>query len=135
MPVEATYPLDELREAIAAYQRSRRRNRFAVLEYVAIPGENMGAEDVAALGDFVRGIPCIVNVIPYNAVGDRFRAPTWREVRDFTNALRTLRVPVKVRYSGGKRVAAGCGQLAADLVATAAPTGHMVAPPGVFSDL
>ncbi|MBI4607078.1 MAG: radical SAM protein [Planctomycetes bacterium] len=135
MPIEARYPLPELREAIDEFVRSRRRNRYATLQYVTIPGENMGPEDVAALGEFTRGLKCIVNVIPYNAVIDRFRPPTWREVSDFTRSLRAIQVPVKVRYSSGKSVAAGCGQLAADLIAAGAPSGHMTAPPGIFSDL
>jgi hypothetical protein len=40
-----------------------------------------------------------------------------------------------VRYSSGKKVAAGCGQLAADRIETAAIAGHMAAPAGIFSDL
>ena len=135
MPIEAAYPLGELRDAIIEYLGSRKRNRFATLEYVAIPGENMGEEDVAALARFVEGIPCILDVIPYNAVGDRYRPPSWAEVKAFTSAIGALRIPVKIRYSGGKEVAAGCGQLAADVVAAASPAGHMTAPPGIFSDL
>jgi 23S rRNA (adenine2503-C2)-methyltransferase len=135
MPIEAAYPLGELRDAIIEYLGSRKRNRFATLEYVAIPGENMGEEDVAALARFVEGIPCILDVIPYNAVGERYRPPTWAEVKAFTSAIGALRIPVKIRYSGGKEVAAGCGQLAADVVAAASPAGHMTAPPGIFSDL
>jgi 23S rRNA (adenine2503-C2)-methyltransferase len=135
MPIEGAYPLPELRDAIFEYQRSRRRNRGVTLEYVAIPGENMGGEDVEALAAFTEGLPAIVDVIPYNAIGAGFRAPSWAEVKEFTGALRRLALPVKVRYSAGKSVAAGCGQLAADRLAAAPLAGHMAAPPGIFSDL
>lgn len=135
MPIEKTYPLPELRAVLLEYLASRRRNRYATIEYVAIPGVNMGPEDVEALASFVRGIPVILDVIPYNAIGDRYRPPTWAEVKSFTTALGNLGLPVKVRYSGGKSVAAGCGQLAADHVPAALPAGHMAAPPGIFSDL
>lgn len=135
MPVDGTYPLDELRDAILEYQASRKRNRRVTLAYVAIPGENMGEEDVEALGRFVEGLPSILNVIPYNSVEGRFRPPSWAEVKAFTVSLRRLGMPIKTRYSSGKGVGAGCGQLAADNVAAPAATGHMAAPPGVFSDL
>jgi 23S rRNA (adenine2503-C2)-methyltransferase len=135
MPIERSYPLPDLRDAICEYLAGRRRNRLATIEYVAIPGVNMGTEDVDAIRRFVDGLPCILDVIPYNAVGNRYRPPTWAEVKAFTTALGSLLVPVKVRYSGGKSVAAGCGQLAADHVAPAPPGGHMTAPPGIFSDL
>jgi 23S rRNA (adenine2503-C2)-methyltransferase len=136
MPIEATYPLDELLDAIREYQASHRRNRFATLAYVAIPGENMGEEDIDALGHAVARLStAIVDVIPYNAAGGPFRAPTWAEVKDFTSRLRRIGAPVKVRYSSGKKVAAGCGQLAADRVKVGPPSGHMEAPPGIFSDI
>ncbi len=135
MPIEATYCLQELREAMVEYLASRKRNRLVTIEYVAIPDVNMGEADVEALRKFVDGLPCILDVIPYNAVGDRYRPPTWAEVKNFTTAIGSLDIPVKIRYSGGKSVAAGCGQLAADQVTAATPGGHMTAPPGIFSDL
>lgn len=135
MPIERTYPLPELRDAMMEYLASRKRNRLLTIEYVAIPEVNMGEEDVDALATFVKGMPVILDVIPYNAVGDRYRPPTWAEVKKFTTAIGELKIPVKTRYSGGKSVAAGCGQLAADLVSTAPSSGHMAAPPGIFSDL
>jgi 23S rRNA (adenine2503-C2)-methyltransferase len=134
MPIELRYPLDELRDAMCEYQASRRRNRHVTLEYTAIPGVNLAEEDVDALQAFVEGIPVIVDVIPYNATPSPFRPPSWGEVKSFTTALRRLRVPVKIRYSAGKQIAAGCGQLAADEVAAAPASGHMTAPAGIFSD-
>ncbi len=133
MPIEAVHPLPELAAAIGEYQRSRRRNRWAMLEYVAIPGENMGQEDIDALGKVFAGIPCIIDVIPYNTTDGRFRAPTWDEVRGFTLDLHRLGMPVKVRYSSGKKHGGGCGQLAAGRIRSALE-GHLLAPPGIFTD-
>jgi len=136
MPIEETYPLEELREAILEYVAARRRNRFATLEYVAIPDENMGDEDVGALGDFVKGMQAIIDVIPYNAApGSPYRPPTWLEVKAFTTNLRRIGTPVKVRYSSGKAVAAGCGQLAADRLPPAPVSGHMGTLPVRFSEM
>ena len=135
MPVSDRYPLEELLDAILEYQRSRRRNRHVTLEYVAIPGINMGEDDIDALGKAVAGLPCIINVIPYNAACAGYRPPAWTEVKAFTTALRRLNVPVKIRYSSGKNVGGGCGQLTASLVSPEKGGGHMDSPPGIFSDL
>jgi len=135
MPIEDAYPLPELVEAIREYQASLRRNRWAMLEYVAIPGINMGEEDIDAIGRAFSGIPCILDVIPWNTTHDRFRPPTWEEVSRFTVSLRRLGMPVKVRYSSGKKHGGGCGQLAAGEVPTKDLEGHLRAPPGTFSDL
>lgn len=135
MPIEKAHPLPELIEAIREYHRSLRRNRWVTLEYVAIPGVNMGEEDIAALQRAFDGIPSIINVIPLNAIDGRFPAPSWEEVRRFTSALLRIRMPVKVRYSSGKKHGGGCGQLAAGKIRALAPEGHLLAPPGIFSDL
>jgi 23S rRNA (adenine2503-C2)-methyltransferase len=135
MPIEAVYPLPELRDAIVEYHLSGPRPDRVTLQYVAIPGENMGEEDIDALAEFIDGLPSIVDIIPFNAIAGSFRPPSWSEVKDFTTGLRRLKTPVKIRYSSGKAVAAGCGQLAADRIAAAAPAGHMISPAGIFSDL
>ncbi|MBI4583177.1 MAG: radical SAM protein [Planctomycetes bacterium] len=135
MPIEKTYPLDSLVESIRAYIASRDWNPRAVIEYVAIPGENMDGEDIEALSAVFKGMPVILDVIPYNATDGRYRPPTWAEVKRFTTALRRLNLPVKVRFSSGKRTGGGCGQLTAGLLKTAPLEGHHLAPPGIFSDL
>ena len=74
-------------------------------------------------------------MIPYNDVDAGYRPPTWSEVKEFTNKLRTLDCPVKTRYSAGKQEGMGCGQLAAHAGPRQRKGGHLDAPPGTFSDL
>jgi 23S rRNA (adenine2503-C2)-methyltransferase len=132
VPSARTNPLPELLDAVREHQREL-AVKWVTFQYVALPGVNLDAEHVAALGRELQGIRCILNVIPWNETGvGGFRAPTWDEVRDFTSALRPLGFPVKVRYSAGKREGMGCGQLAAETF-EAVPSGHMVAPPGIFT--
>ncbi len=135
MPIEEAYPLPELVDAIREYRSAHARNRWVTIEYVAIPGENMGDEDIDALDRLFADISCIIDVIPYNATDGRFRAPTWAEVRRFVLALRRLKKPIKVRYSSGKKHGGGCGQLSAGIVAAQPLTGHQLAPAGIYSDL
>ena len=79
----------------------------------------MGEDDIAALADLAKrraGFRFLLNVIPFNPVGDEFEAPTMAEVRAWTAKLRPLRIPVKLRFSGGRDRFAGCGQLGTALI-------------------
>lgn len=134
MPIETRHPLPELIAAIRDYQE-RRAVPWVTLQYVALPGVNMDDRHVDALGERLAGLRYILNVIPWNEAdtGAGLRAPTWAEVKRFTTALRRLRCPVKIRYSGGKQEGMGCGQLSAETVAAHGTHGHLTAPPGIFT--
>jgi len=132
MPIERTNPLDAVLDAMREYQ-TRLSVPWVTLQYVLIPGVNMDDAHVAALGERLAGLRYILNVIPWNDTGAGFRAPTWAEVKDFTNRLRPLRCPVKIRYSAGKKEGMGCGQLSAETLSPVTTGGHMTAPPGVFT--
>jgi 23S rRNA (adenine2503-C2)-methyltransferase len=132
VPVARRYPLPGLLDAMRSYQ-VRRGIPWLTLQYVAIPGVNMDRRHVEALGERLRDLRFILNVIPYNDAGGNYRPPTWAEVKEFTTRLRVLRCPVKVRYSAGKREGMGCGQLSAETVAVTATGGHLDTPPGIFT--
>jgi 23S rRNA (adenine2503-C2)-methyltransferase len=133
VPLARRHPLPELLDAVRAFQAETGR-RWVTFQVVAIPGVNMDDRHVAALGEALQGLRYILNVIPWNEADGPYRPPTWAEVKTFTTALRALRCPVKIRYSGGKQEGMGCGQLSAEQVAAPATGGHLLAPPGIFSD-
>ncbi|MBI2895632.1 MAG: radical SAM protein [Deltaproteobacteria bacterium] len=118
MPVEATWPLEELIGAARDHARATRR--LVMLTYVMLGGVNTGPEDAEALADLVRGEPLFrISLVEYNewsGQGPGFRPPTAQELAAFRAALADLGVPVVRRYSGGKDVGAACGQLGAGLV-------------------
>jgi 23S rRNA (adenine2503-C2)-methyltransferase len=125
MPVERGFPLDELVDAVRAHAEARGR---VTLEYVMMAGVNVGAEDAAALGLLLRGIPVRLNPIAVNDATGRFRAPTEEEWNLFRDALaRELPgQPIVRRYSGGGDEHAACGMLvsrARDEPAAAPPVG------------
>jgi 23S rRNA (adenine2503-C2)-methyltransferase len=111
MPVERGFPLHELVDAIR--EHAARRGRVT-LEYVMISGVNVGAEDAAALGRLLAGVPVRLNPIAVNAATGRFRAPDEEEWKAFRDALaRELPgQPIVRRYSGGQDEHAACGMLA-----------------------
>jgi len=133
MPIARRHPLPELLDAMREHQRVLSR-KWLTLQYVAIPGVNMDDEHVEALRTELHGLKYILNVIPWNETGAKYRPPTWSEVKQFTTRLRNLECPVKIRYSGGKQSGMGCGQLSAEQIEVAATGGHLLAPAGIFTN-
>lgn len=130
MPIQKTYGFDAFLEAIRAYAATR-RGRHVTLEYIAIRGLTMGDEDVEALRDNLTGFPFILNVIPLNPVpGSTLEAPTRDEVKAWSERLRPLGFPIKVRWSFGKDRLAGCGQLGASLLQGPGQESGIEGPPG-----
>ncbi len=121
MPIQGTYGFDSLLEAIRAYAASR-PGRHVTLEYIAIRDLTLGEEDTEAIRRHLTGFPFILNVIPLNPVpGSGLKAPTRTEVKAWTEGLRPLGFPVKVRWSVGRDRFAGCGQLGAALTVDPLP--------------
>jgi 23S rRNA (adenine2503-C2)-methyltransferase len=109
LPIGRKYPLPELMAAVRYYtQKARQHPTF---EYVLLAGVNDGQEDAVALRNLLKGIPCKVNLIPYNAAIPQFQAPEADHVNQFVQWLLPLQAPVSVRWSKGTDIRAACGQL------------------------
>ncbi len=133
MPISRVHPLPDLLAAMREYQRES-RVPWVTLQIVVLPGVNTDERHVEALREQLAGLKYILDVIPWNDTGGPFRAPTWAEVREFTDRLRRLGCPVKTRYSAGKQEGMGCGQLTAGLLAVEPKGGHIDAPWGIYTD-
>jgi 23S rRNA (adenine2503-C2)-methyltransferase len=111
MPVEERYPLDEVLAECRRYHTLRNRKVF--VEYVMLGGVNDSprrARELAALLD-----PKVfkVNLIPYNPTG-MYDGSSREAIAAFKTVLEDARVPVTVRLTRGRDIAAACGQLAAE---------------------
>ena len=110
MPINRKYPMGELLNAAKYYTRkSRQRLTF---EYVLIAGINDRPADGQRLRQLLAGIPCKVNLIPYNVIPGQFERPSETAIARFAESLYPLRAPVMVRWSKGDDIRAACGQLA-----------------------
>jgi 23S rRNA (adenine2503-C2)-methyltransferase len=110
VPIAKRYPLAELMAAVRRYaEKLRRRPTF---EYVLLDGINDGEEDAQKLRRLLAGIPCKVNLIPYNPAATRFKRPDDAAVSRFAEWLAPMPAPVSVRWSKGSDIDAACGQLA-----------------------
>jgi 23S rRNA (adenine2503-C2)-methyltransferase len=112
MPVNRRWPIAALLEAARRFPLTH--NRYVTFEYVLLAGVNDTPEDAVRLPRLLRGIPCKVNLIPWNPfAGPAFTRPTGERVRAFQDALRAARLPVYIRTPRGDDIDAACGQLAA----------------------
>lgn len=114
MPVEQTYPLDKLMEALDAYVAKTNKRIF--YEYIMINGLTDRPEYAKALADLLRGRLAHVNFIPYNpgeGSSDSPMQPTSKiMIKKFQDALEAAGVPSTIRHTMGDDIDAACGQLA-----------------------
>ena len=110
MPVNKKYPLAELLDACADYQKKTRKMLF--LEYILIEGVNDSPEQAALLAKHARRLHAKVNLIPYNTVdGLEWRRPTDAVIDRFAAIVRGDDVVATVRREKGHDIDAACGQL------------------------
>lgn len=110
MPINRTYPMEDLLQTLRNLPIPKRRR--ITFEYVLIAGMNDTRDDAKRLARILRGIPCKINLIPYNPVpGIPFAAPPENCVARFQQALFGAGYTVFIRESRGSEILAACGQL------------------------
>jgi 23S rRNA (adenine2503-C2)-methyltransferase len=111
MPVTERWGLEALRTAIAEYPV--RPNRGVLVEYVLLRGVNDTPAELDGLAAWARGLPVVVNLIPWNPFdGADFESPTRADLDRAYAHLIERQIRVKVRLPRGRTAAAACGQLA-----------------------
>ena len=111
MPVNDVAPIEELRSSLEYWYAATKRK--VTFEYVVWRDVNDQPEDIRALVELAKRVPCKVNLIEYNSIGDeRFRQASPEVLQDYVDALARISVLAKVRHSRGKDIDAACGQLA-----------------------
>lgn len=110
MPINRATNMAKLREAMIAWPMSSTRR--LLVEYVLIPGVNDKLEHAAELADYLRGMYCTVNVIPYNPRRNSpWPAPSEERVDAFVGELIHHGQFVTRRRTMGRSLMAACGQL------------------------
>lgn len=110
MPVNRTYPLEQLLEACRHYPLPR--GRRITFEYILLQGINDRPEDARRLCRLLRPIKAKINLIPFNEhPGCDFRRPPEETVRRFQRELLERHFTAVVRVSKGQDISAACGQL------------------------
>ena len=111
MPFSTKFPLTEIMEAMQ-YWYSKTENRIT-FEYCVWKGINDGDEDIKALIKYCRQVPCKVNLIQYNPIGEgKFDHRSVEAEERYVRELEKAGITVLVRRSRGGDIDAACGQLA-----------------------
>ncbi len=114
MPINRKYPIEELLCALLEFPMPQRRR--ITFEYVLLRGVNDSDADARRLIHLVHGIPCKINLICFNATDPLpFEPVDDVRLEVFRDILRHADLTVAVRYSKGRDLQAGCGQLAAHI--------------------
>jgi 23S rRNA (adenine2503-C2)-methyltransferase len=121
VPLNRKYPLHELLDACLAYLPAAPRD-FITFEYCMLDGVNDQPEHEQALIDLLqhhagRGVPCKVNLIPFNPFPDSGLTCSPRaRVKAFADRLNAAGIVTTVRKTRGDDIDAACGQLAGDVL-------------------
>lgn len=110
MPVNKSYPIEELIKACRDYiKTTTRRISF---EYSLISGVNDSEKDAEELARLLKGMLCHVNLIPVNKIEEReYHKGNKKEIRAFCERLVSLGINATVRRELGSDIQASCGQL------------------------
>ena len=110
MPVNNTYPIEELIKACKEY--IKKTNRRISFEYALAKDNNDNLEDAKRLVKLLKGMLCHVNLIPINKIenGDYIKS-TNENIIKFRDYLNENGIVATIRRELGSDIDAACGQL------------------------
>ncbi|MDR0854561.1 MAG: 23S rRNA (adenine(2503)-C(2))-methyltransferase RlmN [Clostridiales Family XIII bacterium] len=110
MPIAHKYSIEETVAAVRKHFEITRRR--STIEYALIKGFNDSDAHAKELATLLRGMNCLVNLIPLNeAEGDEHRGSSLHTAERFRELLGGMHIPATVRHSLGSDIEAACGQL------------------------
>ncbi|MEX1241034.1 MAG: 23S rRNA (adenine(2503)-C(2))-methyltransferase RlmN, partial [Cyclobacteriaceae bacterium] len=111
MPINETNSLEELGEALKYWYKKNKKK--VTYEYVVWKDINDTEEHAKALLKFCQLVPCKVNLIEYNPIGDgEFQQASDEALNMYMHVLESNGITTRIRKSRGKDIDAACGQLA-----------------------
>ena len=110
MPVNNTYPIEELIKACKDYiEKTNRRISF---EYALAKDNNDNQEDAKELVKLLKGMLCHVNLIPINKIENgTFDKSSNENIMKFRDYLNDHGIVATIRRELGSDIDAACGQL------------------------
>ena len=110
MPVNNTYPIEELIKACKYYiEKTNKRISF---EYALAKDNNDNLEDAKGLVNLLKGMIAHVNLIPINKIEDgKYTKSTNENIIKFRDYLNYHGIVATIRRELGSDISAACGQL------------------------
>ncbi len=113
VPVNKKYPLEELMAACRRFIDKQNTRSRITFEYVMLDGINDQPEHARELIKLLKGIPTLMNLIPFNPFeGSGYRTSSKKAVIRFREMLHASGMTTVVRKTRGEDIDAACGQLA-----------------------
>ncbi len=110
MPVNNTYPIEELLKACKDY--ITKTNRRISFEYALAKGNNDNLEDAEELVKLLKGMLCHVNLIPINKIENgKYIKSSNENIMKFRDYLNNHGIVATIRRELGSDIDAACGQL------------------------
>lgn len=110
MPVNNTYPIEELLQACKDY--IAKTNRRISFEYALAKDNNDNLEDAKQLVKLLKGMLCHVNLIPINQIENgTFSQSSNENIMRFRDYLNAHGIVATIRRELGSDIDAACGQL------------------------
>ena len=114
MPINKKYPIEVLIDCLKKYPLKPQRRH--TIEYVLLEGINDSDEDAQRLAKWLRGVPCKINLIPFNSFdSSEYRPPSDQRVLKFQNYLIEQNFSAFVRKNRATDILGACGQLASQV--------------------
>ncbi|WP_041803234.1 23S rRNA (adenine(2503)-C(2))-methyltransferase RlmN [Micavibrio aeruginosavorus] len=111
MPINNKYPLAELLDACRNYP-GLSDNRRITFEYVMLKDVNDSDDHARELAQLLRGIPCKVNLIPFNPwPNSPYECSSGNRIHAFARILNGEGYDAPIRKTRGQDILAACGQL------------------------
>ena len=112
VPINKKYPLEELIPACHRFIEKQNARTRITFEYVMLDGVNDTEQHARELIKLLKGIPTLMNLIPFNPFkGSGYKTSSRKQVDRFSNILMESGMTTVVRRTRGDDIDAACGQL------------------------
>lgn len=112
MPINNKYPLEEVLAACKNYLAKCGDSRELTIEYTLIAGVNDQLETAKQLAKLLKGLPCKINLIPFNSFpASDYQCPSRNQIMRFQAELKQAGYSALLRTTRGEDIDAACGQL------------------------
>lgn len=113
VPINKKYPIAELMAACHNYLADKSQRERITFEYVMLAGVNDSLEQADELAELLQGMPCKVNLIPFNIFpGTRYTCSSGNAIYRFRDRMMAAGINTITRKTRGDDIDAACGQLA-----------------------
>ncbi|QSX06859.1 23S rRNA (adenine(2503)-C(2))-methyltransferase RlmN [Sedimentibacter sp. zth1] len=110
LPIARKYNLSELKDACNYY--IKKTNKRITFEYILIDGFNDNYQDAMNLCNYLDGMLCNINLIPYNSIKESdISSSTESNINKFKQIITQNGLTATVRRELGSDINAACGQL------------------------